>query len=224
MGASAFHSRYLDRIKDIKVKLYVTPLAPNPERVLSFLREKNITDVELISIDLLQQEHKTKEYREVNPFGRVPALVLDDGRVLSESRAICRYFEGLVPEPNLFGKTDEETAFIEMWDRRIEFMWMLPLAWWLRHGYPAFAALEKQIPELASRGEKGFLQFTDILERELSTRDFIAGDRFSVADITAFATLGFARIAKWKPDLQTQPNLHAWRARMWARPCGNVRN
>jgi glutathione S-transferase len=184
------------------------------------LREKNITDIELINVDLFKGEHRTKEFRQKSPFAQVPALELADGRVLTESRAICHYLESLYPEPNLFGATAEEAAFIEMWDRRIEFLWLMPLAWWLRHGHPAFAALEAQIEELGPRGEKGFRRFAKVLNRELESRDFIAGDRFTVADITAFATMGFSRVAKWKPDAQTMPHLHAWRGRILARPCG----
>ncbi|PHR60945.1 MAG: glutathione S-transferase [Robiginitomaculum sp.] len=202
------------------MKLYSTQTAPNPERVLCFLREKNVTDLEIVPIDLFKGEHRTKEYRVLSPFAQVPALELDDGRVLTESRAICRYLEGVYPEPNLLGEDPIETAFIEMWDRRVEMMWLMPLANWLRHGHPAFAALEKQIEELAPRGEKSFRRFAKFLDTELQTRDFVAGDRFTIADITAFATIGFARVARWKPDAEETPNLHAWRQRMFDRPCG----
>ncbi len=202
------------------MKLYTAAFAPNPERVLMFLREKNITDIEMISMNIMEREHKSAAYRKVSPFSQLPALELDDGRVLTESRAICLYLEGLHPEPNLFGTDFEERAFIEMWDRRVEFMFLLPLAWWLRHGNPAFATIEKQIAALAPRGEKTFRFFAKWLDNELANRDFIAGDRFTVADITAFASVGFARVAKWKPDPDNLPNLHAWRTRMMNRPCG----
>lgn len=202
------------------MKLYTAAFAPNPERVIMFLREKGVNDIETVQINIMEGEHKTSEYRAISPFAQIPALELDDGRVLTESRAICRYFEGLYPEPNLFGKTPEETAFIEMWDRRVEFMFLLPLAWWIRHGHPAFTAIEKQIAELAPRGEKGFRRFAKWLDSELAGRDFIAGDRFTIADITAFASIGFARVAKWKPDADELPNLNAWRGRMLDRPCG----
>ncbi len=203
------------------MKLYGTKGAPNAERVYFFLKEKNITDLEHVFIDLFQGEHRRDDFRELSPFAQVPVLELQNGQALTESRAICRYLEGLYPDPNLMGETPSETAFIEMWDRRVEMMWLMPLAWWLRHGHPAFAALEKQIPELAPRGEKGFENFAKTLNSELKTRDFIAGDRFTIADITAFATIGFARVARWKPDQEKLPHLHAWRARMFERPCGS---
>lgn len=202
------------------MKLYVTHMAPNPERVLAFVREKGITDLEILPVDLMQGEHRKKSFREKSPFAQVPVLELDDGRTLTESRAISRYLEGLYPDPNLFGTGPEETAFIEMWDRRVEFMWLLALAWWLRHGHPAFKALEKQIPELSERGEKGFRRFARVLDGQLADHAFIAGDRFSIADITAWATIGFARVARWKPDPEKLPNLVRWRDDMLARPCG----
>jgi glutathione S-transferase len=205
------------------MKLYTAAFAPNPERVHMFLREKGVDDLEMVELNIMEREHKSEDYRALSPFAQIPALELDDGRVLTESRAICRYLEGVYPEPNLFGVGDEETAFIEMWDRRVEFMFLLPLAWWIRHGHPAFTAIEKQITELAPRGEKSFRYFAKWLDGELETRDFIAGDRFTIADITAMASVGFARVAKWKPGADELPNLNAWRARMLARPCGNKR-
>ncbi len=202
------------------MKLYTTGMAPNPERVHMFVREKGIKNIETVEMALMKGEHKTKEYQAISPFRQLPALVLDDGRVITESKAICVYLESLYPEPNLFGETGEEAAFIEMWDRRIEFMMLMPLAMWIRHGHPAFVAIEKQIPDMAVRGEKGFRRFAQYIDAELANRDYIVGERFTVADITAFASMGFARVAKWKPDAETLPHLHAWRARMMARPCG----
>ena len=202
------------------MKLYTAAFAPNPERVRMFLREKGVDDLEMVEMNIMEREHKSEDYQAISPFAQIPALELDDGRVLTESRAICRYLEGVYPEPNLFGVGDEETAFIEMWDRRVEFMFLLPLAWWIRHGHPAFTAIEKQIADLAPRGEKGFRTFAKWLDGELASRDFVAGDRFTIADITAFASVGFARVAKWKPDADELPHLNAWRARMLERPCG----
>ncbi|PHS28725.1 MAG: glutathione S-transferase [Robiginitomaculum sp.] len=202
------------------MKLYTAAFAPNPERVRMFLREKGVDDLEMVEMNIMEREHKSDDYRALSPFAQIPALELDDGRVLTESRAICRYLEGVYPEPNLFGVGYEETAFIEMWDRRVEFMFLLPLAWWIRHGHPAFTAIEKQIAELAPRGEKSFRFFAKWLDGELTSRDFVAGNRFTIADITAMASVGFARVAKWKPDADELPNLLAWRARMLARPCG----
>lgn len=201
------------------MKLYHARFAPNPERVLMFLKEKGRADqLDMEELNIIENEHKTDAFREVSPLSQLPALKLDDGRCLTESRAICRYLEGLYPDPNLMGADDEEAAFIEMWDRRVEMMWLLPMAWWARHGHPAFTAIESQIPDLSARGEKGFLKTAKWLDGELAGRDWVAGERFTIADITAFATLGFARVMKWKPG-EDLPNLRAWRDRVMERPC-----
>ncbi len=201
------------------MKLYYAEKAPNPERVMMFLKEKGAAEaVELETLNIIEGEHKSAEYRKLSPLAQMPALVLDDGRSLTESRAICRYLEGLYPEPNLMGETAEEQAFIEMWDRRVEFAWLIPLSWWVRHGHPAFTAIENQIENLAPRGEKMFKRTAQWLDQELAGRDWIAGERFTITDLTAFATLGFARVMKWKPDEDLE-NLHAWRGRMLERPC-----
>ena len=126
------------------MKLYHARFAPNPERVLMFLKEKGKADqLDMEELNIIENEHKTDAFREVSPLSQLPALKLDDGRCLTESRAICRYLEGLYPDPNLMGADDEEAAFIEMWDRRVEMMWLLPMAWWARHGHPAFTAIER---------------------------------------------------------------------------------
>jgi len=111
------------------MKLYQAPKAPNPDRVVFFLRAKGrLDDVEMKEISIMEQEHKTPEYRAISPFSQVPALVLDDGRTPTESRAICTYFEALWPEPNLLGNDPYEKGAIEMWERRIELQWMLQFA------------------------------------------------------------------------------------------------
>ena len=202
------------------MKLYTAAYAPNPERVRMFLCEKGIDDIDMVPVNIMEREHKSAAFRAISPFSQLPALELDDGRVLTESRAICRYLESLHPEPNLFGETGEEAAFIEMWDRRMEFMLLLPLAWWIRHGHPAFTVIEQQIADLAPRGEKTFLRVAKWLDGELAKRDYVAGDRFTIADITALAAIGFARVAKWQPDAEKLPHLSAWHARMKERPCG----
>jgi len=200
------------------MRLYYARHAPNPERVMMFLREKDaLGAVAVEDVDIMGHGHRDDGFRAVSPLAQLPALQLDDGRSLTESRAICRYLEGAFPEPNLMGRDAEEQAFIEMWDRRVEFGWLTPLAWWLRHGHPGFATIEEQIPELAPRGERDFKRFAAWLDDRLAASDWIAGDRFTIADITAFATVGFARVAKWRPGDEL-PNLRAWRDRMTARP------
>ena len=128
------------------MKLYDTPLAPNPRRVRWFMAEKGIDDVEVVSLNLIKGEHKTPDYLSKAGLANVPALELDDGTTITESVAICRYLESRYPEPNLFGRTPEETALIEMWMRRAEMLVATPLMVGVRHTHPAMAALEQQNP------------------------------------------------------------------------------
>ncbi len=202
------------------MKLYVSSYAPNPRRVAMFIAEKGITDIESINIDLMTNEHKSEGYRVKNPMAKTPALELDDGRVLAESRAICTYLEGLYPEPNLMGEGAEERAFIEMADRRAELHLLLGIAHCVRHTHPALATLEQpQFPEFgASQGEK-LRAFTAWFDSVLAKQAYIAGDRFTVADITAFCALEFGRgLMKYKPGAEGLVHLQAWRDRIAERP------
>ncbi|CUI03599.1 glutathione S-transferase family protein [Massilia sp. P8910] len=202
------------------MKLYISNFAPNPRRVTMFIAEKGITGIEPVMIDLATNEHKSERFLAKNPLARVPALELDDGRVLTETRAICTYLEGLHPEPNLMGEGFEERAFIEMADRRVELYLMLGIANCVRHTHPGLAALEQpQFPEFgASQGEK-MREHARWLDRELATRPFMAGERFTVADITAWCALEFARgLMKFKPGAEGMDNLQAWRDRIAERP------
>lgn len=196
------------------MKLYHSRRAPNPERVSFFLRAKGKLDaVEIEEVSIMKGEHKSKEYRSISPFAKVPALQLDDGTVLSESRAICTYFEGIFPDPNLMGTTPKEKAQIEMWDRQIEFMMMMQYAIWFRNSHEMMAPLEvPQLPEAGAKGEKAAKAFTRRLDGHLATHDFVAAERFSIADITLFICCGFARIMKWDPAGENE-NIGKWYAR-----------
>ena len=136
------------------MKLYDNKIANSPRKVRMFLAEKNITDVEIIQIDIMQGEHKTAEYRAIAPNSRVPALQLDDGTVIMESTAICRYLESLFPDPNLFGESPMEIASIEMWQARIHNELMIPLAMGFRHLHPAMSRLEIQNKEYGETQKK----------------------------------------------------------------------
>ena len=130
------------------MKLYTAPRAPNPRRVQMFMHEKGIPPMEMVAVDINAGEHRGEAYRAKVPVSRVPALELDDGRVLSETRAICTYLEGIYPENNLMGVDVEERAFIEMHDRRVEWYWLLPIAGAIRHTHPGLAPLEQpQFPD-----------------------------------------------------------------------------
>jgi glutathione S-transferase len=202
------------------MKLYVSTFAPNPRRVAMFIAEKGITGIESIHVDLNANEHKSEAYRAKNPMARTPALELDDGRVLAESRAICTYLEGLHPEPNLMGEGFEERAFIEMADRRAEMHLLLGIANCVRHTHPGLAGIEQ--PQFAdfgkSQGEK-LGEYTAWFDSLLAKQPYMAGQRFTIADITAFCALEFARgLMKYKPGAHGLVHLQAWRDRIAERP------
>ncbi|MDZ4102896.1 MAG: glutathione S-transferase family protein [Hydrogenophaga sp.] len=201
------------------MKLYVSPRAPNPRRVQMFMAEKNIGDVELVNVDLNAQEHKQAAYLAKSPLARVPALELDDGRVLTETRAICTWLEGLHPEPNLMGRDAQERAFIEMADRRMEWYLMLPLANAIRHTHPGLAPLEQpQFPDFGQSQRVKAQETAVWLNSELQRQPWVAGDRFTIADITAFCTVEFGKLMRFKPADAGLQALQAWRDKVAARP------
>ncbi len=203
------------------MKLYDTPLAPNPRRVRWVMAEKAIEDIEVVTLNLMEGQHKTPEYLAKAGLANVPMLELDDGTCITESVAICRYLESRYPEPNLFGRTPEETAVIEMWMRRGELMVSLPFMNLVRHSHPAMAALEVQSPELAERSRKGGLGGLKVLERRLADTEWLAGDRITIADIVAFSGLDFGRMIKFNvPD--DLPQVTRWVAAMRARPAAQA--
>lgn len=201
------------------MKLYYAMLAPNPDRVRFFLQEKGVWDqTPKTEINIIQQDHRRPEYLALSPLGHVPALQLDDGTALTESRAICTYFESLYPEPNLMGRDGKERAVIEMWDRRVEMTYMLQVAGWFRNGHPAMAELEKpQCREWAGISEGRARKSIAFFDQRLGQSSFVAGDRFTIADITLHVALGFGRVMKFKP-WEEHASLAAWRERMLARP------
>ena len=201
------------------MKLYLSPRAPNPRRVEIFLAEKGVTDLPQVMVSIADNEHKGEAYRAISPLAKVPALVLDDGRVLTETRAICTYLEGVYPEPNLMGVDFEERAFIEMADRRIEFYLFAGFGNAIRHTHPGLAPLEQ--PQFADFGRSQGEKVRDVarwLDGELAHQPFVAGERFTIADITAFCALEFARgLMKFVPGKEGLPHLQAYRDRLAAR-------
>jgi glutathione S-transferase len=202
------------------MKLYTSSRAPNPRRVLMFMAEKGVTDVRTVQVDLGTAEHRSEAFMALNPMAQVPVLELDDGRTLAETRAICTYLEGVHPNPNLMGEGYEERAFIEMMDRRCELQLFLRIANCIRHTHPGLAPLEQ--PQFAdfgvAQGEK-VRESTHWLDGVLADRDYVAGDRFTIADITAFCALEFARgLMKYRPADDGLANLQAWRDRIAQRP------
>jgi glutathione S-transferase len=204
------------------MRLYTAPYAPNPRRVMMFLAEKGVTDIEIVSLDLTKGEHRSEEFRAKSPLAQIPTLELDDGRTLTESRAICTYIEALHPEPNLMGRDAYERAFIEMWDRRMELMFSVPLMMWVRHGNPALAALERnQNAEVAGYNQGQAMRMARWLNEELADRAWIAGERFTIADVTAACGMDFAKMMRWRPG-DDLPHLKRWREAFGARAAGKV--
>lgn len=202
------------------MKLYTSSRAPNPRRVAMFIAEKGIRGIDTELIDLNAGEHRSEGFLAKNPLGRVPALELDDGRILCETRAICSYLEGLYPQPNLMGVGFEEHAFIEMADRRVELHVFAGIANCVRHTHPGLAVLEKpQFPEFgAVEGEK-VRDAARWLDRTLAQQPYVAGARFTIADITAFCALEFGRgLMKFRPGAEGMTHLQAWRDRIADRP------
>ena len=173
------------------MKLYDNKMANSPRKVRMFLAEKNITNVEMVEINMMEGEHKTPEYRAIAPNSRIPALQLDDGTVIMESTAICRYLESLHPEPNLFGESPIEIASIEMWQARIFNELMIPLAMGFRHLHPAMSALETQNKEYGETQKNIGIKSLKYFNSILSESEFVAGDRYTFADIQMITTTDF---------------------------------
>jgi len=206
------------------MQLYYAPRAPNPRRVQMFMAEKNISGIALVPVDLNQGEHFGAAFRAKSPLAKVPALELIDGRVLTETRAICTYLEGLTPEPNLMGVDFEERAFIEMADRRVEWSLLLGIANGVRHTHPGLAPLES--PQFADFGQSQTQKVKDsakVFDQLLQDQAWMAGSRFTIADITAFCALEFGRaLLKFTPADLGLHALQEWRDRMAARPSAKV--
>jgi glutathione S-transferase len=203
--------------RQLRMKLYDGGRAPNPRRVRVFLAEKGIT-VPAEQVDLGKLEQRSDAFSAINPMQRVPALVLDDGTVITESIAICRYFEVLHPEPPLFGRGALEIALVEMWQRRAELHLMLPVSAVFQHTHPAMKIMVD--PQVAAWGEANkprVTQFLQLLDDELKGRRYVAGNAYSVADITAMIAVDFMRVSKLTvPD--DLANVKRWHAEVSARP------
>jgi glutathione S-transferase len=202
------------------MKLYTSLRAPSPRRVLMFMAEKGITGIEAVQVDLNKDEHHSGEFVAMNPMAQVPVLELDDGRRLAETRAICTYLEGVYPQPNLMGEGFEERAFIEMADRRCELQLFLKIANCVRHTHPGLAALEQpQFGDFGTAQGEKMRATAGWLDGVLAQQAYVAGDRFTIADITAFCALEFARgLMKFRAGQEGFASLQAWRDRIAERP------
>lgn len=199
------------------MKIYETKTAPNPRRVRIFLAEKGIT-VPFEQVEFTDTSLKSAEFTKLNPMQRVPVLVLDDGTAISESVAICRYFEELHPEPALLGRGAKERAEVEMWQRRMEMHLLFPIAQTFRHAHPAMAKFEvPQIEAWAQANRPRALEGLGILDRQLASAPYVAGKSYSIADITALCAVDFLRPARI-PLPPEMTNIARWHAEVAARP------
>jgi glutathione S-transferase len=190
--------------------------APNPRRVRIFLAEKGINLPETL-VNMRKREHKAPEFKAKNSLGQLPTLELDDGTTISETVAICRYFEETQPNPPLFGTTAIQKAMVDMWIRRIEFVVMTPVGMFWRHAHPYTAALLTQHKEFGESNRETVMGGMKYLDRELADTTFLTGETYTMADICALTTIDFADwIGLKMPD--DLPNLKAWHDRVTARP------
>ncbi len=199
------------------MKLLETRMAPNPRRVRIFLAEKGI-QVPTEELDLMKGELQRESFTKLNALQRVPVLQLDDGTAICESMAICRYFEELHPEPPLFGTGALGKAMVEMWQRRMELGLMSAVTSAFRHLHPAMA--EREVPQVAAWGEANkprALEMLRILDEQLAGNRFVAGDAYSVADITALVTVDFMKPARVQRP-EGLANLDRWYKEVASRP------
>jgi len=210
------------------ITLYDCATAPSPRRARILLAEKGV-EHEAVQVDLRNGEQLGEAYRKINPQCTVPALRTEEGVLLTDNAAITAYIEARFPEPVLLGATPQEKAEIASWNWRVEFEGLLAIAEAMRNSAPAMAnrALPgpvdyPQIPELARRGLARVEQFFVVLNERLAGRDYVAADRFSIADITAVVAVDFARVVKLRPGEQ-HPHLQRWRAALAERPSMSAR-
>jgi glutathione S-transferase len=197
--------------------LYHDPQAPNPRRVRVFLAEKGVA-YDTIEVSIASFAHHTEDFKRKNPLALLPVLELADGRILRESIAICRYVEELNPEPNLFGSDAWERAQVEMWNRHAELELLWPIAQVFRNTHEFWKGRIKQSADFAEIMRELIQTRFGFFDNTLASRAYIAGDRFTVADITALCAIDFGRVSKIRIDPETTPHLAAWHARVKARP------
>jgi glutathione S-transferase len=203
------------------MKIVEQSRAPSPRRVRIFLAEKGIA-VPCEQVDLMKLDHRSPRFAEMNAMQQVPVLVLDDGTAIAESVAICRYFEELQPEPALFGKGARERAIVEMWNRRMELGLYYRVAQCFRHTHPAMVQLEKpQVKEWGEANRPRAVEMLEWMNRELAGRRYVAGDSYSIADITALVAVDFMKVARIERPPQLK-NLERWYSEVSSRPSANA--
>jgi glutathione S-transferase len=203
------------------MKLYEFAMAPNPRRVRMFIAEKGIS-IPVEQVDLMTAQNRTPQFLAKNPSGGLPVLELDDGTCIAESVAICRYLEALHPEPRLMGTDAKEQAVVEMWNRRMELEVFGPISRTLQNTHPMFKARMKQFADYGESQREAMAARLERMDRELESRKFVAGERFTIADITPFVAIEFGsmlgavkidpslqRLARWRESVASRPSAKA---------------
>jgi glutathione S-transferase len=203
------------------MKIYNSSLAPNPRRLRIFVAEKGLK-IPTEEVDIFTGQNRTPAMLAKNPAGGLPFIELDDGTHLAESVAICRYLEGLHPEPNLMGKDNREQAFIEMWNRRMELNLFAVAARAFQHTNELFKARIKQFPEYGETQRETVKQQLQWLDAQIGNKPFIAGDRFTIADITALVAVDFAAQAAGVSADPALKNLARWHQSVSSRPSASA--
>ena len=203
------------------MKLYSSQVAPSPRKVIVFIAEKGIKNIEVKNLDIGKMEHKTPEYKKIAPNSRIPALELDDGEIILETTAICRYLEYIHPSPNLFGEDAMEIAQIEMWYSRVSFELMLPLMHGFRHTHPHMSALEHQNNEFGLAQRELAVNSLKYYEEVIAEKEFVACDKFSYADIQMTVSLQFL-VRLNRIDINDYANLSKYIGNISARPSFSV--
>ena len=203
------------------MKIYSSPVAPSPRKVLIFIAEKSIDNVQIVNLDLGKLEHKTPEYKKIAPNSRVPALELESGEVILETTAICRYLECKYPEPNMFGSDPMEIAHIEMWYSRVSFELMMPLMHGFRHTHPHMSQLENQNNEFGLAQRELAVNSLKHYEELICDKEFLTCKKFTYADIQMVTSLQFL-VRLNKIDINDYKNLNAYINNIAARPSFSV--
>jgi len=198
------------------MKIYDSKTAPNPRRVRIFLAEKGI-QVPYVEVDIAKAQNRSEEFRQKNPLGTLPVLELDDGTHIAETVAICRYFEESHPEPRLMGVDARDKALVEMWQRRMELELFIPIAQVFRNGHPFFKGRIPQVPEWGEVNRKAAEARMAWLDEILGSQRFVAGDRFTIADITALCGIDFGKVSNIRIAPE-QKNLTRWHEEVSSRP------
>ena len=203
------------------MKIYSSPVAPSPRKVLIFIAEKGIDNVQIVNLDLGKLEHKTPEYKKIAPNSRVPALELDNGEVILETTAICRYLECKYPEPNMFGTDPMEIAHIEMWYSRVSFELMMPLMHGFRHTHPHMSQLENQNNEFGLAQRELAVNSLKHYEELMCDKEFLTCEKFTYADIQMVTSLQFL-VRLNKIDINDYKNLNTYINNIADRPSFSV--